>query len=143
LMGAEGPDRESIEQRVRQLEASRPAKLPMVLGLTDVGPVAESTHILVRGDARNPGEQVEPGFLSMITPDTPVIEPPPGGKTTGRRLALARWIASGENPLTARVIVNRLWQHRFGRGLVGTPSDFGAMGEEPTNPELLDWLAAE
>jgi hypothetical protein len=113
------------------------------LGLTDAGPTAKPTHLLIRGDAHRPGDEVAPGFLSAIDPDPPTIAPPPGGKTTGRRLALARWIARAENPLTARVIVNRLWQHHFGQGLVATPSDFGSMGEEPSDPELLDWLASE
>ena len=67
----------------------------------------------------------------------------PSGDKTGRRAALAKWLAGPDNPLTARVIVNRLWQHHFGRGIVATPSDFGVRGEPPTHPELLDWLASE
>jgi hypothetical protein len=67
----------------------------------------------------------------------------PDGRTTRRRLSLARWVAGPDNPLTARVIVNRVWQHHLGEGLVRTPSDFGAQGERPTHPELLDWLAGE
>jgi hypothetical protein len=135
--------REAIQAQINALEGNRPRGLPMVLGFTDPASTAEPTKLLVRGDAHNPGPEVAPAFLSALQPEPPAISPPPGGETTGRRLALARWIASPENPLTARVMVNRIWQGHFGRGIVGTPSDFGMMGEEPSHPELLDWLASE
>ncbi|MBM3803257.1 MAG: DUF1553 domain-containing protein [Acidimicrobiia bacterium] len=109
------------------------------------GPSVPTTHVLIRGEYDRPGEPVEPGFLSAITgnSDPAVIEIDRYKRhpTRGRRLALAKWIASSENPLTARVMVNRLWQHHFGRGIVDTPSDFGKNGSPPTHPELLDWLA--
>jgi hypothetical protein len=90
------------------------------------------------------GKLIEPGFLSVIASGTPVkIAPPPGKQTSGRRRALAEWIASPDNPLTARVMVNRIWHYHFGRGLVSTPSNFGRMGSLPSHPELLDWLATE
>ncbi len=139
----DGDLKQTLEKRVKALAALRPAKLPMALGFTDNGPDADPTALLIRGDAHNPGPEVAPGFLAILEPDPPTITPPPGGRTTGRRLALARWIASPDNPLSTRVIVNRVWQYHFGRGIVGTPSDFGAMGEEPSHPELLDWLASE
>jgi hypothetical protein len=132
-----------LEQRIQQLQRARPQPLPQALGLVDAGAMASPTKILIRGDAHRPGQEVQPAFPSSIDPVPPVIRPPGGKPTTGRRLALARWIARSDNPLTARVMVNRLWQHHFGRGLVGTPSDFGNMGEEPSHPELLDWLASE
>ena len=75
--------------------------------------------------------------------DPQIVPPESGSRTCGRRLALANWIASPDNPLTARVIVNRVWQHHFGRGIVRSASDFGYRGTLPTHPELLDWLANE
>ena len=97
-----------------------------------------------RGDWRHPGKEVAPGFLSILD-DRPAQRPGPEARraTTGRRAALARWLTGSDNPLTARVMVNRLWQGHFGRGIVATPSDFGIQGEPPTHPELLDWLATE
>lgn len=99
-----------------------------------------ATHLLLRGKAARPGPQVEPGVPAVLVATQPAF--PPHGKTTSlRRLTLARWIASRDNPLTARVIVNRVWHYHFGEGLVRTPSDFGVMGQPPTHPALLDWLA--
>ena len=87
---------------------------------------------------------MKPGFIGVITVGNPPTEiPRPDGNTSGRRLALARWIASSQNPMTARVIVNRLWQKHFGRGIVATLENFGKMGEQPTHQALLDWLAVE
>jgi hypothetical protein len=133
----------TLERQIQALNAERPPPPPKALALTDKGPKAGPTKVLMRGNAHKPGAEVVPGFLSAIDSRPPKIVPPEGGQTTGRRLALARWIARPENPLTARVIVNRLWHYHFGRGLVATPSDFGTMGEEPSHPELLDWLASE
>ena len=133
----------AINARIAEVEKNQPASLPLTLGLTDKGHEAEPTKLLERGDAHKPGQEVVPGFIHAIDETTPTITAPAGGKTTGRRTALARWITSETNPLTARVIVNRLWHHHLGRGIVGTPSDFGAMGETATHPELIDWLASE
>ena len=98
------------------------------------------THLLIRGKAAAPGPEVAPAVPAIVVKSQPAFPPP--GPTSLRRLTLARWLANRDNPLTARVIVNRIWQHHFGEGLVRTPSDFGVMGEKPTHPELLDWLAS-
>jgi len=100
-------------------------------------------HVLSRGDVQNPRETVGPGALPVI-PGVPgrfsLDDAEPEG---ARRAALARWITDKRNPLTWRSIVNRVWEYHFGRGLVDSPNDFGRMGQQPTHPELLDWLAAE
>ena len=102
------------------------------------------SYFLVRGDPDSRGPIMQPGFISVITAgDPPVADPPANGRTSGRRKALAEWLTSPENPLTARVIVNRVWSHHFGRGFVATLDNFGKMGETPTDPQLLDWLAVE
>ena len=102
------------------------------------------SYFLIRGDVESHGPRMAPGFVPVATYGNPPTEMPrPDGKTSGRRLALATWIASPENPLTARVIVNRLWQKHFGRGIVSTLENFGKMGGAPTHPALLDWLAVE
>jgi hypothetical protein len=118
---------------------------PMAYSVSDVVPpqvpsVAE-TYVLAGGDLANKGEKVEPGFLHAVAKNGDPAKIPFAGGSSGRRTALAEWIASAENPLTARVIVNRLWEHHFGEGIVRTPSDFGINGERPSHPELLDWLA--
>ncbi|MGH9631357.1 MAG: PSD1 and planctomycete cytochrome C domain-containing protein, partial [Bryobacteraceae bacterium] len=102
------------------------------------------SYFLHRGDPHSRGSLMKPGFLSVVTTgEPPVALPPADGHTSGRRRALAEWIVSPENPLTARVAVNRIWHHHFGRGIVSTLDNFGKMGETPTHPELLDWLASE
>jgi hypothetical protein len=102
------------------------------------------SYFLIRGDVESHGSQMSPGFIDVITNGNPPTEiPRPDGQTSGRRLALAQWIASPQNPMTARVIVNRIWQKHFGRGIVATLENFGKMGEPPTNQDLLDWLAVD
>ena len=115
-----------------------------LLAYTDAGPQPSEVYLLAGGDPRRTGQKVSPGFLSMIPAIARSVEPPaPQAQTSNRRLQLARWITDPANPLTARVMVNRLWQHHFGEGLVRTPDNFGTMGSSPTNPELLDHLAGE
>jgi len=102
----------------------------------------EVTHVLIRGNPRSKGAPVEPAFLTVLGAEKPAIRKAPCG-SSGRRRALAEWIASPRNPLTARVMVNRVWQHHFGKGLVKTTTDFGRAGTPPSNLALLDWLASE
>ena len=116
----------------------------MALCVTERGSVAPETFVLLRGNPQNKGEIVEPGFLAVLGDEKAVIPTPsPEAKSTGRRTALANWIVAPGNPLTARVMVNRIWQYHFGRGIVRSPNNFGTQGDAPTHPELLDWLAAE
>ena len=136
---------EKLETEIRRLNESRP-ELPLAQAVSEGGPVARPTYFLHRGNVRSKGSAVEPGTLSVLHPPGQDIEfPTPDSHATssGRRLAFAEWVASPDNPLTARVMANRIWQHHFGRGIVGTPNNFGTMGERPTHPALLDWLATE
>ncbi len=114
-----------------------------VFGWTDRGREVPPLHLLKKGDPNRPGPVIEPGQLSMVPAlDQPLPAPSRGSRTTQRRLQLAKWTVDSRNPLTARVWVNRLWQHHFGQGLVRSPDNFGFTGDPPTHPELLDWLAA-
>ena len=99
-------------------------------------------HILKRGDIHKPGASAVPGSLACLSMLTARFSLADSKHEGARRAALARWLSDPRNPLTYRSIVNRLWQHHFGRAIVDTPSDFGRMGSIPTHPELLDWLAA-
>lgn len=134
---------QALRQQLAAYEQHKPPPLPVTLGVTDIGPQAPPTYVLKRGDYRQPRAEVRPGFPAALTLPGAEVPLSPKGKSTGRRAALACWLTRPDHPLTARVLVNRLWQHHFGRGLVATPSDFGTQGEPPTHPELLDWLAAE
>ena len=102
-------------------------------------------HLLPTGDYHTKGPEVEPGFLSVLNREDSFEPRPPAGRadTTGYRRALAEWITGDDHPLAARVMVNRIWAHHFGTGLVSTASNFGRLGQKPTHPELLDWLAVE
>lgn len=132
------------EKQIKALEARRQAE-PRIMALWDRGESSE-TYLYRRGNYLTAGLPVHPGPPSILTDgQTPFeIKPPwPGAKSTGRRLAFARWLTQPDHPLTARVVVNRIWNHHFGQGLVRSPGNFGKMGDEPTHPELLDWLALE
>ena len=141
----------SFRRRIRVLKDQILRVEPSAMSLRTMdpppyGPSVPTTYVLNRGQWDQPTEPVEPGFLSAVAGHSKPAEliqvdryqRHPGH---GRRMTLANWIANPENPLTARVMVNRLWQYRFGRGIVETSSDFGKNGALPTHPELLDWLA--
>jgi hypothetical protein len=127
--------------RLDRVKKVAPPALPTARGIDEAGRLAPPSYFLRRGEYTARGPAVEPAFPAVLGPAAPAIAP--AAETTGRRRALAGWLTRPDHPLTARVMVNRLWQGHFGRGLVATPSDFGRMGEEPSHPELLDWLASE
>ena len=115
-----------------------------VLGWTDLGRQPQELHLLKKGDVHSPMQIVAPGALGGSAKNARVFASPPvDAKTSHRRLQLAQWIVDKENPLTARVVVNRMWQHHFGEGLARTPDNFGFLGNPPIHPELLDSLAAD
>ena len=134
-----------IDQQLKD-EKEKLKSEPRIRALFDLGPEPPPTRILLRGDAATPGALVTPGALSVLSAKIAPYTVPTlayESKTTGRRLALARWLIEPKHPLTARVMVNRMWQHHFGTGLVSTPGNFGKMGAAPTNQPLLDWLSTE
>ncbi|MCA9182351.1 MAG: PSD1 domain-containing protein [Planctomycetales bacterium] len=142
------PAADRLQKMIDQATELRATKPPEEFVRAVWEPVDQAlpeTHLFHRGDYLQPTQIVAPATLTVLTsaklPTIPSDDP--AVPTSGRRLAFARWLTSPDNPLVSRVIVNRLWMHHFGSGLVPTPGDFGALGEPPTHPELLDWLAAE
>lgn len=135
--------RKELEEEANRLRREIAPVEPFAEGVTDDGPTPVKHHVLLRGNLATPGAEVTPGFIASLRGSAPptALPAPVDSETTGMRATLAAWIASPENPLTARVIVNRLWQHHFGQGIVATPSDFGKNGGNPSHPELLDYLA--
>ena len=130
----------NLKLQLKQYDHIKPAPLPtQPFVVSDISATAPRT--VIPGQDSDP---VEPGFLSVLDPAPAVIEQPDQAlQTTGRRTALARWITSPDNPLTTRVIANRIWHYHFGRGLAANASDFGRLGETPSHLELLDWLTSE
>ncbi len=155
-------EKKKLTAQIESVKAERPP-FEFALAVRERGLKPPPTHVLIRGNAGSPGVEVQPAFLSVLgvrkpslrgsrreeaqtspsSRDQSLLTSAATSESTGRRRALAEWIASAENPLTARVMANRIWQHHFGRGIVKTTSDFGRAGVPPTHPKLLDWLAAE
>jgi hypothetical protein len=128
---------DALQKEIDSFAALKPAPLPTARGVANTPGEPPATYRLAGGNFRKPRERLQPGFPECLG------EPSVRASGAGRRSALARWLCRPEHPLTGRVLVNRLWQYHLGMGLAGTPNDFGAMGEKPTHPELLDYLAAE
>ncbi len=142
--GDEGQRLRGLADRIRDLERKPVPSQVFTLAVNHCAARPEPTHVMARGNPHAPGAVVEPGFPKALGGSTPAIpQADPKASSAGRRKVLADWLASPSNPLTARVWVNRIWQHHFGRGIVASSSDFGKYGTPPTHPELLDWLAAE
>jgi cytochrome c553 len=141
--------RAALRRQMHDIELYAPEPLPKALAVADTLNPTPPMNILKSGDPHRLGDEARPRFPGVMLPkEAPPeaeIEPVQIGefKSPGRRLALARWLTGPDNPLTARVLVNRLWHYHFGRGIVATPNDFGRNGQQPTHPELLDWLAVE
>jgi mono/diheme cytochrome c family protein len=138
--------REQVRKAVAVREKERPPPLDRLAVLTEKDADPPAHHILLRGQHNAPGPEVQPGVPAALTlPGNEFrLDPRPAGQAgTGRRSAFARWVTAPENPLFARVMVNRVWQHHFGTGLVATPDNLGQSGARPSHPELLDWLATE
>ena len=129
-----------LDAELKKFDDLKPKPLPVLPTVSDVPGEIAATRI---PDKKN-SETFEPAFLQVMGGEVPEIESPAQAPhSSGRRTALADWIASPDNPLTARVMVNRIWQYHFGRGIVSSSNDFGNLGTKPTHPALLDWLAAE
>jgi hypothetical protein len=132
---------QELKKQLNEFADLHPGELPVGSAMTDIGPEAPRTFLLSRGLFDKPKEEVPPGLMQILYSGN--AQAATSGVTTGRRTALANLLADPQNPLTARVMVNRAWHHHFGRGIVGTPSDFGLRGDRPTHPQLLDWLTSE
>jgi mono/diheme cytochrome c family protein len=134
----------AVKVEMAAIEAKKPRPFPTARAITEAGRDPRPTYFLHRGSTDAKGSVMTPGVLSVAADREPEFAPPPpDAATTWRRRGFAEWLVSPDNPLTARVMVNRLWQHHFGEGIVRTPSNFGKLGDPPSHPELLDWLAVE
>lgn len=144
LSARDKAEHETVSKTIAMLEKRRPEPYASARVIGEHGPEPLPSYFLHSGSPSNKGSVMAPGVFSVASwarfEPTP---PPAGAETSYRRRSFADWIASPENPLTARVMVNRIWQRHFGEGIVPTPNNFGKKGEPPTHPELLDWLATE
>ncbi|MFN0169199.1 MAG: DUF1553 domain-containing protein [Bryobacteraceae bacterium] len=134
---------EGLRKQVAELRKNLKPK-PDLRALYDMGGTPSPSYLLRRGDAQLIGDEMQPGVPSVLRVGLqPYSIQPPRPDTSGRRLALAKWLTQPDHPLTARVMVNRVWMHHFGKGIVASPANFGRTGVPPTHPELLDWLATD
>ena len=134
-----------FDKRIGEVRGKKPVEQFLRI-LTEVPDKIPATFVFHRGEFKQPTDAVRPAALTIAAPPgnrVSIADNDSSRPTTGRRLAYAHWLTSGKHPLTTRVLVNRVWMHHLGRGIVGTPADFGVLGERPTHPELLDWLADE
>ncbi len=138
------PQLQAIADKAKSIRARKPRE-DFIRALTEVPGRVPQTFFFSRGDYRNPKQPIKPAVLSVPGDRHSITIPLNSDKlqTTGRRLAYAEYLTSGKHPLVARVLVNRFWMHHFGKGIVSTPGDFGRLGDPPSHPELLDWLASD
>jgi len=141
MRGLKGDERKQMEKKLEDLEAAKPEPLPAVYSVANDRARLSPIHVLARGEYENKGERVGMRPLGVLLPDGTGDSDPAQAKSP--RTELAKWVTDPANPLTARVMANRIWHYHFGRGIVATPNDFGAMAPRPSHPELLDWLAGE
>ena len=132
----------ALQSLIRKEEENKIPPLPQITALTEPAGKPPAHHLLTRGNYTKPGREVEPGVPAILSAGAGSYRPGVG-QTSGRRTALANWLTSPGNPMTARLMANRIWQRHFGGGLVATADNFGVTGAKPTHPELLDWLARE
>jgi hypothetical protein len=137
-------DLKAYAEKATKLRTTKPTP-DFIRALTEIPGQVPTTHLFERGDHEQPTEAVLPAGLMIFEPFglAKIPDKTPGLSTTGRRVAFAKSLTDGKHPLPARVLVNRIWLNHFGRGIVNTPADFGLLGDRPTHPELLDWLASE
>jgi hypothetical protein len=145
MQNASEQEREQIQvwdAEAQAAVAAKPAEPPRAYVWYEDSSTGPMAHVFHRGDPQSPQDEVGPGLPAVLV-DAPPPAPTPTSHSTGRRKQFAEWLVSPGNPLTARVLVNRVWQQHFGEGIVATENDFGLMGDAPSHSKLLDWLASE